>query len=116
MNDQISNNSNKVTISNSLRRLLIVTALSVATVVTVSSVYAQVHHSCISLADSGAAQVEISTKDSLTRSELGLKNTSRLPVCENGEKQVSWYSWIFSGSHNTPSFHFLDLLELLSRE
>ncbi|MGO4893322.1 hypothetical protein [Flavobacterium sp. W21_SRS_FM6] len=64
-------------------------------------------------ADDGVAVCDCS-EDVVFASELPMSHPINRCATSNVE-QVSWLSWV-SGRSNSYQFHFLDLLELLSRQ
>jgi hypothetical protein len=94
----------------SLKRLTLTLLISSFVVVTaVSSLLATAHAPCQNLASAQSLEAAISTH----QWQRGNDNVTAL--CNRNNQQINWVTWLFKGPES-PQFHFVDLLELLSRQ
>lgn len=86
------------------------TLASVAMVFLISALYSQASTPCASHS-LAYDSVQISTH---SKSSAQFNNHQLLAKCNRDNEQISWYTWLFKRS-DPVSFHYMDLLELLSR-
>jgi len=77
----------------------------------ISAVFAQANTPCLSNYDM-QGKVIIDTQHSSIQSP---SNNQELTICNRNNQKIGWLTWIFKRSESV-DFHYLDLLELLSRK
>lgn len=81
------------------------------TVFIISAVFTQANTPCI---NSQALQDQVIVDTHQSR--LRQSNTDQpMIICNRNNQQVTWLTWLFKRSESV-DFHYLDLLELLSRD
>lgn len=84
---------------------------SAAMVFVISSVFAQANAPCI---NSYSLQNKVVVNTTNPSQEV-TQSEQPLAICNRNNQQIGWLTWIFKQSDSV-EFHYLDLLELLSRK
>ncbi|MGB3725080.1 MAG: hypothetical protein WA981_04875 [Glaciecola sp.] len=93
------------------RMFLTAGVCSAAMVLVISSVFAQANAPCIS-------SYSLQDKVVIDTTHANIQSTSGeqpLAICNRNNQQIGWLTWLFKHSDSV-EFHYLDLLELLSRK
>jgi ABC-type phosphate transport system permease subunit len=85
--------------------------MSMFMVFVISSVFAQANAPCIN-SYSLHNKVVVNTTNP---SQQATQGDQPIVICNRNNQQIGWLTWIFKQSGNV-EFHYLDLLELLSRK
>lgn len=84
---------------------------SAVMVFTISAVFAQSNAPCIN-------SFSLKDKVIIDTTHSNVQNTSSeqpLTICNRNNQQIGWLTWLFK-RNDSVDFHYLDLLELLSRK
>jgi hypothetical protein len=90
-------------------------------VFTISAVFNQAHQPCLNsfaAIQNSAVHHNLVVNTSGTRVNNSQHNNDTLEpllLCNRNNQQISWLTWLFKRS-DSAQFHYLDLLELLSRK
>ena len=84
---------------------------SVAMVFVISAVFAEANAPCI---NSYSLQNKVIV-DTTNASQQVTQGDQPLAICNRNNQQIGWLTWVFKQSDSV-EFHYLDLLELLSRK
>lgn len=77
----------------------------------ISSVFAEVNAPCV---NSYSLQNNV-VVDTTSQQAQNAQTQSVMAMCNRNDQQIGWLTWLFKESESA-QFHYLDLLELLSRK
>lgn len=81
----------------------------------ISAVYNQANQPCLSHYALHSNSVQNNVVDTSGSSQRDADSSEPLSACNRDNQQIGWLTWLFKHSDSV-EFHYLDLLELMSRK